>query len=484
MEWLSSLGFFGSALRFIILMLEVILVFNLMILVHEWGHFLAAKWRGLKIEKFYIWFGKPIWKKNINGVEYGLGSLPFGGFVALPQMAPMDAIEGKVEDRDALPPITALDKIIVAFAGPLFSFLLACVFALLVGWVGMPKRFNPVTTLGYIKPDSAGEKAGLKPGDKVLTIDGTPITSWDGPIDSLRERIAFSQGQTIEFVVEREGESKPIKLTSGFSVEKGGLLQRSGLRTVGVGPKFEFDVGEVKPNSPAAKVGIQKGDSITHLNGQLVMTPAAIDSFFDGKPEAVAKLKIKRGDQTLDVDLTVAKPDAPAGYDTPLHGMLYGSPADAESKQLTYPNWIASIKQASTMMARTLSGLFTAGDNVSLEHLSGPLKIGSIYYNLFKENDGWRMVLWFSVILNVNLALMNLIPFPVLDGGHIVMGIAEMIRRRPIVQMKWLEILQTACALMLFGFMIYVTWFDAWDLAGNGKKSKSEPKWEEIQFNG
>jgi len=136
------------------------------------------------------------------------------------------------------------------------------------------------------------------------------------------------------------------------------------------------------------------------------------------------------------------------------------------------------------MMARTLSGLFTAGDNVSLEHLSGPLKIGSIYYNLFKENDGWRMVLWFSVILNVNLALMNLIPFPVLDGGHIVMGIAEMIRRRPIVQMKWLEILQTACALMLFGFMIYVTWFDAWDLAGNGKKSKSEPKWEEIQFNG
>lgn len=95
MAWLSSLGAFGEALRFIILILEVILVFNLMIVVHEWGHFLAARWRGLKIDKFYIWFGKPLWKKTINGVEYGLGSIPAGGFVALPQMAPMGGLEGE-----------------------------------------------------------------------------------------------------------------------------------------------------------------------------------------------------------------------------------------------------------------------------------------------------------------------------------------------------------------------------------------------------
>ena len=122
-----------SILKPIGIILGVLVIFNLMIIVHELGHFLAARWRGLVIEKFGIWFGKPIWKKKINGVEYSLGSIPAGGFVALPQLAPMEVMEGKVETpRDQLPPITTLDKIIVAFAGPLFSFLLAVTFAFIV----------------------------------------------------------------------------------------------------------------------------------------------------------------------------------------------------------------------------------------------------------------------------------------------------------------------------------------------------------------
>src|SRR2546429_6650771 len=122
--------------RVIFILLEVLILFNLLIVVHEVGHFLAARWRGLYIEKFGVWFGKPLWKKKINGVQYSLGSLPFGGFVALPQLAPMDIIEGKADvDREQLPPISALDKIIVAAAGPLFSVLLAVVFATM-GWAG------------------------------------------------------------------------------------------------------------------------------------------------------------------------------------------------------------------------------------------------------------------------------------------------------------------------------------------------------------
>src|SRR3954454_19288176 len=125
--------------RFLVILLEVVVLFNLLIIVHELGHFLAARWRGLFIEKFGVWFGKPIWKKTINGVQYSLGSIPFGGFVALPQLAPMDIIEGKADlDRNTLPKISAVDKIIVAFAGPLFSFLLAAVFAVIVTVVGRP----------------------------------------------------------------------------------------------------------------------------------------------------------------------------------------------------------------------------------------------------------------------------------------------------------------------------------------------------------
>src|SRR5213594_5252743 len=135
-------------IRFIFVLLEVLILFNVLIVVHGLGHFLAARWRGFYIEKFGVWFGKPLWKKKINGVQYSLGSLPFGGFVALPQLAPMDIIEGKADvDRAQLPKISALDKIIVAIAGPLFSLLLALFFAGIVWVIGHPVSEADSTTI-------------------------------------------------------------------------------------------------------------------------------------------------------------------------------------------------------------------------------------------------------------------------------------------------------------------------------------------------
>src|SRR5258708_11933470 len=146
--------------RVIFILLEILILFKLLIVVHELGPFLAARWRGFFIEKFGVWFGKPLWKKTINGVQYSLGSLPFGGFVALPQLAPMDIIEGKADlDRARLPRISALDKIIVAVAGPLFSLLLALCFAVIVCAVGHPSSEADATTgIGYVFPDSPAHK--------------------------------------------------------------------------------------------------------------------------------------------------------------------------------------------------------------------------------------------------------------------------------------------------------------------------------------
>src|SRR5215469_12821642 len=149
-----------SILKFIFIFVEVLLLFNLLIFVHELGHFLAARWRGLKVDGFAIWFGKPIWKTKINGVEYALGTIPAGGYVSLPQMAPMEMIEGKTDNAsEQLPPISPMDKIIVAFAGPLFSFLLAFAFAVIVWGIGKPElKSNESTVIGWVLPDGPAWK--------------------------------------------------------------------------------------------------------------------------------------------------------------------------------------------------------------------------------------------------------------------------------------------------------------------------------------
>ena len=160
-----------SAFFSLITFLEVVLLFNILIIVHELGHFLAAKWCGLKIDKFAIWFGKPLWSKKVDGVEYMLGSIPAGGYVALPQMAPMEAIEGKTETpREELPPASPWQKIIVAFAGPLFSFGLALFFATFVWAVGKPSTATEkTTTIGYVIPGGPADGL-LSPAAQIFDL--------------------------------------------------------------------------------------------------------------------------------------------------------------------------------------------------------------------------------------------------------------------------------------------------------------------------
>ena len=146
---------------------------------------------------------------------------------------------------------------------------------------------------------------------------------------------------------------------------------------------------------------------------------------------------------------------------------------------IAHPTPWEQVSGSVNTIFETIAAITSPKSGITLQHLSGPVGIMNLYYRLFESPDGWRLALWFSVVLNVNLALMNLLPIPVLDGGHITLAIVEGIRRRPI-NIRVLEFVQSACAIAIIGFMLYVTFYDVLDLPW--KKSAAKEVVEEMKF--
>ncbi len=459
-----------------LLIFLVIMIFNLIIFVHELGHFWAAKWRGLKIDRFQIWFGKPIWSKTINGVQYGLGWIPAGGFVALPQMAPMEAIEGdNRENAEPLPPISPLDKIIVAFAGPFFSFLLAFVSAAILWQIGKPVDVVPTTTVGWVKVGSPAEKAGFQRGDKILEIDGNPVETWNLPLDSVFMNVVTSRGDRIPFTVEREGAGQ-VNLVSEFEIEKTSWWQRKKTREVGLypmAPEGEISVQALSEdsNAPAHRAGLEAGDVLLEIDGQEVFQFDQVLDLIESSEGREMAFKIRRDDREMTLPITPVQPvdknakpdDKPLGYKI---GVIFDAP-NLGHREWRHPNPIQQSVDTLRTMWITVTSVASPKSSIGIQHLSGPVGIGKIQYFSLLMDHPFHRILGFMVLININLALLNLLPFPVLDGGHITIATMEAIARRP-VNVKFLEVLQLGFVFLLFGIMIYVTSKDVVDDFGMG----------------
>ena len=451
--------------RVIFILLEVLILFNLLIVVHELGHFLAARWRGLYVEKFGVWFGKPLWKKKINGVQYSLGSLPFGGFVALPQLAPMDIIEGKADvDRARLPRISALDKIIVAVAGPFFSLLLALCFAAIVWAVGHPVgEADSTTVIGYLAPDSPAQKAGLIPGDKILSVDGKPVRRFVGMSDSVTWDVVSSEGDKIAVKFQRDGKVQTVWVEP-YKAETPGWRRKS-VRQLLIYPAETPIIAKVERNTPAAAAGLRAGDIIRGFNQTPIYNPIALLEYINKHPKDELILHIERGGAKLDIP--VKPTPLPTGDQMkPRIGIEWDT---AGIVSIQHPSPIEQVYNSVASTLKTIGAVASPKSDVKLQHLSGPVGIWNIYLRLFEAESGWKLALWFSVILNVNLAILNMLPIPVLDGGHIVLALIESIRRKP-VNMRVLEVVQTSCAVVIIGYMLYITFFDVQDLPFVRKK--------------
>ena len=457
---------FLGTLKVIGILLEVVLLFNLLIVVHELGHFFAAKWRGLKVEKFAIWFGKALWSKTINGVEYRLGSIPAGGFVAIPQLAPMEALEGETNEKgEALPPARPLDKIIVALAGPAASLGLAFLIACVVWYVGRPVSEAETTNMiGYVLEGGPASKAGLQPGDRILAVNGHTVTRINGMgrmSDSVAWNLAISSAPVVPIRLERAGKQSLVEVEPFVEPTKG--WGRKNLRQIQIIPAMTPLIARVIPNSPAEEAGLRTGDLVIAANGQTLYSGQTLAEVLSATKGAPVTLTIRRGGADFPISIT---PRIPVGEKQVRLGIQWDQRGLV---RLVHPDPITQIKSSLLTMWETISAVTARHSEIGVQQLSGPVGIMRIYYLLFQSPMGWQLALWFSVVLNVNLAVMNMLPLPVLDGGHILLAFIEWICGHPIHQ-KTLEIVQTTFAMLLIGTMLYISFYDVSDLV-TGHKS-------------
>jgi len=431
-----------------------LLFFGASIFVHELGHFLAARWRGLHIERFSIGFGPAIWSwRGKDGVEYRLSWLPLGGYVTLPQLAAMSEIEGESSvDVSKLPPVSYGSRMLVLVAGATCNVLFALALACIIWITGQPSNSMATsTTIGYVAPElalpdgrkvtSPAKEAGLQAGDVILAIDGNKVGEWNEIVQTIvtgSGRTATGEPKTV-FTIERNGVVKDITVYPQ-------LAGPDEFRTAGIDAGYELIVRGVTADSVADQAGFQNGDQIVSFNGQPILN---ITTYFEilarHKAEPV-NATVRRGES----EIALSIPARPDSKDAQIGLAL------TTGFSLTHPTPFQQLTDNVLMTVRTLASLINPQSDIGLSKMSGPVGIVRILHSAAQAD--LTILIMFTILINVNLAIFNLLPIPVLDGGQMLFATIAKLRGRALPT-NFIMATQSTFMLLLFGMMIYVTVF-------------------------
>lgn len=448
----------------------VVLFFGGSIFVHELGHFIAARRRGVHVERFSIGFGPKIFSwRGKDGVEYRVSWLPLGGYVALPQLADLRGIEGDSSiELEKLPPLSFTTKMVVFVAGATFNVIFALGLACIIWFIGQPMSSEMATTrIGYVSatfelPDgtkipSPAATAGLRIGDVVRKIDGIAVNEW---ID-LMQTIVTGSGRTANgrpmavFTVERDGRLEDVALYPILSGEED-------FRRVGISPGYELLVHSVAVSSLAEQAGFKPGDEIVSMNGTPIFSAASYQEIAASTLAEPVNVRVKRAG--LEVTLTIparphARPETSLGL------------ALTTGFKLIHPSPVAQIYDHVEMTFRTLASLINPQSDIGLSKVAGPVGIVRIFHSAAEA--GIRAVLMFTILVNINLAIFNLLPIPVLDGGQMLFATIAKLRGRAL-PVNFIMATQSTFIVLLFSMIIYVSFFDVRRVVRDVQASNAE----------
>jgi regulator of sigma E protease len=433
-----------TILNIIYVVFAMLLLFGAAVFVHEYGHYWMARKRGMKVEEFAIGFGPKIFSWMHDGVVWSWRWIPAGGFVKLPQMITSETLEGGANKEEPIPPASPLSKILVAFAGPFMNIVFAFVIATLIYFIGLPVAVNP-SIIGYVEKDSAEAQLGIKEGDRIVSVNGEKVKSWQ----DVSMFTILARTNVLPVVIEQGKEQKTFMLTAKVN-------ESLGLKLLNLDPRDHPEIIEVQSDSAAEAAGLKAGDKILSFNALPAASREQLIDLIKKRGGQATEIRVQRGAEKL--TLTVTPKEDPTTKIGRIGTVLGSSSSQMYVVQRPGPTPWAQVSDVVDKTIKTISALVHSKQTgVGAKDLSGPVGILTIL--AAQVNTDYRLALSFLVLLNVNLAIINLLPMPVLDGGHILMAIIEKIRRRPLSQ-KFVEYTSTVFAVVLISFMLYVTFFD------------------------
>lgn len=416
------------------IVLAAIIVLGPLIAIHEFGHFWVARRLGVKVLTFSIGFGPALAKwRGKDGVDYQIAAIPLGGYVRM-----ADEREGEVPVED-LPkafnrqPVFA--RMAIVAAGPLINLL----FAVLLFWILFLQGTETLkTVVGTVKPNTPAALAGLQVGDEIVAVDAKQTADWEAVTYALVNRIGESGLVSLSVRSANATEAHIIKLPISNYLNKSGQDPLLSLGFTPYQPPIKPIIGDVVADSPAAKQGLQVGDTVVMANNQAINTWQDFVAVVRTHPEQAIATQVQRQGKTVNLVLTPRMERDQVGTKEGKLGIgVQRQPFDipAQYIQKQHYNVITALVKATektyNLIAMTISSLGKMIIGlIGLDNLSGPITIAKVAGHT--ADLGWQAMIGFMALLSVSLGVLNLLPIPVLDGGHLVYYTFEAILGRPL----------------------------------------------------
>jgi len=433
--------------------LSAIVLLGILIFVHELGHFLFAKLLGVRVLKFSLGFGPKLLGKKYGDTEYLISAVPLGGYVKMLGEEPGDEL--KADDKPfAYNYQPVWKRFLIVFTGPVFNLLFAVVifFTVFVSGVPVPKPY-----VGKVMENSPASEAGLMTGDRVVEINGKAVSGWD-EIDEFADE---SKGEKLLFKIDRDGKIMEFSVTPKKEMGRNIFGESKEVIEIGIVPLLYPVIGEVMKNTVAEKTGIKKGDRIIEIGGVSIKTWHDMTAMIRDNPEKQLMFKIKRGEELLELNITPEKKEikSPGGAGENI-GIIGIAPEGNNIIKKYDPIRAASlgIKRTRDMVVLTFVVVIKLIQRiVPAETLGGPIMIFQMAGQ--QASIGITNFLVFMAVISINLGVLNLLPIPILDGGHILFLGIEAVRRKPLSE-KTIAIAQRIGLALIIALMTFAFYND------------------------